>query len=302
MAIFYQIDRISVKDAIKRFEKMTFPSLSQKMKKRGLQDPLFAIIAADNTRISGLLLVEHFVENSTGLIISFFVAPKHRERGIGSKLINLASSKLPKLIGVSVLELVFQSNWKSKGRLMNLLAKNGWQSPVTKMLLCKGSISKYQKAEWIKNVDLPPKISMKKWQELSKAEKIMLQEAETRTDVPIEMRPSQIGQIPLPNLSLILKKDDELIGWWVSLKVSEDTLQRSSFYIYPAHRTPSLALTFSARALAEQAKTNFEYFIFQIDARNTGMMNYFDRYLKEYQEEIAEVYEAILPISTERQT
>jgi len=287
--ISYSVEHLPIKTIVQKYENWTFPSLSFKLKTRELNDPLIAILAMESDKMVGLLLAEYIIEQNGVKVISLLVHPENRKRGIGTgllqKLENWASEK-----GFWRIDLVFQSNWELSEALTRALAKCHWEDPVRRMILCYANIKNYEGAPWLSYDQIPPKFEIFNWSDLTGDDKNLIMNQRVAGSVTPDVDPFQAAEKCLPELSVGLRHQGQLVGWMITHKVSNETLQRTCVYLDPEFRKNNLALALSANVIKLQLKSDYPKAIFQIHTGKQKMISYFEKFLKEYQDTIVDIF------------
>lgn len=286
----------SIKDIIGKWEILTFPNLRKKTQKHQLKEPLISVLAIKEKQLVGLLLVESKPEHQAATIISFLVIPPERNKGIGTHLLQLLDRGLLEK-GYNRVDVVYQSNWKSRKALEKLLKSQGWKDPQQRMILSYAHCENYRQAPWINYDQLPQSYKIFVWSGITAEERRQIQEKQNTGWYPPELDPFQESDKLMEDLSVGLKHQGEVIGWNMTHSISPDTLQRTCFFLDSNHRLHNLALALSSKIIKLQMETDIPKSMFQVSTTNQHMMAYFDRYLKDYQDTITEVFWATKKIT-----
>jgi len=165
------------------------------------------------------------------------------------------------------------------------------------MILSYAHCENYRQAPWINYDQLPQPYEMFVWSRMTDEEYRQIQEKQSTGWYPSELDPFQESDKLNGDMSVGLKHHGEIIGWMISHKISPDTLQRTCFFLDPNHRLHNLALALSSKIIKLQIDGGIPKIMFQIPTTNQQMMVYFDRYLKDYQDTITEVFWATKKIA-----
>lgn len=270
--------------ALNKLDKLTFPRLSGK---RNVGDTLMAVAVITGNKMIGLSILEK-TSTSEFNILTLFVVPEWRRRGVGNSIFTTIDNFLK--INKARATINFQSNYKSEKDLRSLLTKYAWSLPRDVMLLSRLSVENLCDASWYKLQKLPKGYSVVTWDKLNEEDVYKLQKINTR--VPDLLSPFQQPDKRIPDLSLILFRNEIPVGWIISLYQSEEVVERSCFYIVPEERKPFLAPAFIVQLIKKQLHTSFKTSIIQIIVKDTVSLEFYKRFTRPFVSEETIVYQS----------
>lgn len=278
----FQLSRdMSVAAVLRQYGDLTFPNLARLISTRSLREPLIAVVARHQNTIAGMALAELRPDGSAELL-SLYVQPPHRGRGVGSALLaNLERALAGQ--GVAALDLVYRDEWSDAAQLERILARAGWMPPVARMLLCKATTTSIAAAPWLAENRMPAGFSVFPWVELSAAEKqaILARQAHEPW-FPQVLTPFQEEQRLEPLNSLGLRHEDEVVGWMVTHRLAPDTIQYTSLFVRPPFQGLGRAVPLLAAAIRRQCETDILNGIFQVEVANQPMVRFVERRMRPY--------------------
>jgi GNAT superfamily N-acetyltransferase len=209
-------DRTSGLEATAQFAAMTYPSLRALL---AGQDPAahpVAIGALLDGEPAGLALggLPATDQRLPGLV-SLFVAPAQRNRGIGAELLARFEREMAAR-GCAEIETVFTSNKPGAVEFAAVLAKRHWPTPEMRMLLIKLDIHSLRKAHWFQRTPLPPDEEIIRWRDVTEAEREDLR-AQQREEgwIAKDLVPFDHEAGCCLHTSMALRKNGRIAGWMI---------------------------------------------------------------------------------------
>ena len=287
--VSYSVQHLPIKTIVQKHDEWTFPRLSYKIRTRELNDPLIAVFAREGNNMVGLLLAEHIIEQNGIKLISLLVKAENRKKGVGASLLGKieewASEK-----GFWKMDLVYQSSWECSQVLIRILTKCHWEDPVRRMIMYYANIKNYEAAPWLSYDQIPAEFEIFNWSDLTGEDKYFIMNQRVEGSVTPDVDPFQAAEKCLSELSVGLRHQGQPVGWIITHKVSNETLQRTCAYLDPEFRKNNLALALSASVIKLQLKSDYPKAIFQIHTGKQKMISYFEKFLKEYQDKIVDIF------------
>ncbi|HYX08958.1 MAG TPA: GNAT family N-acetyltransferase [Bacteroidales bacterium] len=292
MNIKYQLStNVTLDYAFANLAYMTFPDIRKKAVSHNYKNPLLGVVARDEQKVAGLLLAEFDKKHIVSEIITLYVKPEYRKTGIGSTLLKHAQKALFSS-GYKELHIVYWSNWKYSGTVVNLLDKLGWEKPENLMKIYKTNRKKQEKIKWPASLELPAGYEIFFWKDLTLEERRQLKESQQQTPwIDPGFDPFKNERHIETLNSIGLKYQGNIIGWIITYRNQPDSVEYNNLFIHPEYRA---GLTVPVYLLKEsiglQLKSGPENFIWIIGEGNTGMHIFAARYLNQLIEEEINVF------------
>lgn len=283
----FQLSRdMSVAVALGRWGSLVFPRLDQRAAE--LRAPLVAVLALAESGPVGLALAQLLPEQRAAEILSCFVLPEHRGRGIGRRLIGSMERALARQ-GVATAQLAFRDAWSGTPALRRILDQRGWEPPQPRLLLGKSTQKLFADAAWLDRARVPPRFSIVPWMAVTEAERAALRETQGEQPwYPELLSPFQLPErVELLN-SLALRRDRDVIGWIITHRLDQRTIQYTSLFVRPPFQRRAVALL--AASIRRQQASDLPFGIFQVALDNAAMARFARRRLAPYLSSLHTLY------------
>jgi GNAT superfamily N-acetyltransferase len=172
-------------------EEMTFPAYRRLLSlEPGVRHPELdqrrvarphAMVAAQGDEPVGLALFEQAVETPhEAEMLSLFVTPRYRRRGVGTALLAHVEERARSL-GVHRLTAVYMTGKPAIPVLERLFEKSGWQPPATRALSLRFTPDEASRTPWFGQIRLPAEYEIFPWSELTEAESVEIARSHGQT-------------------------------------------------------------------------------------------------------------------------
>jgi GNAT superfamily N-acetyltransferase len=211
-----------------RFLGMTFPAyrhfLDLEMVRRHPQVPNTPLVmpVALGARVGGepvALAIAEIREGQTanGEVLSLFVAPDFRGRGLGTALLDSMGAYLSRM-GVEKVVGVYMTGQPGQQALERVLEKAGWSKPEIRQLTLRFTLEQARRTGWYGKYPLEPGYTVFPWKDLSETEREALRESQRATGwIKPDLEPwkhDAEGFEPVSSLGIRL--NGELVGWIIN--------------------------------------------------------------------------------------
>ena len=260
------------------YDRYTFPKISDKIKTMDINDPLLAILAKSENNIVGMAVAEFDKSKKYSEILSLHVDREHRNKGLGSSLVNYINRALVKS-GYEEARIYFRSNWECKGFIYKLVEKDNWTNPVTLMHIFKSSINHRDEVKWTHDQHLPEGMQIILWSDIDKKLKINLEKyIRLEKTVPRHLSPF-INEDRMENLNSIgLIYKAGIIGWNITHRLNNDTIEYNNLFIQKEYRrNVRLPIALLNRSVQIQFRNNIPDFIWLVDNSDKKMLGFIYR-------------------------
>jgi N-acetylglutamate synthase-like GNAT family acetyltransferase len=258
---------------IQLFQGMSFPSVLTLQQMGKVKEDKLLVLSASNISKNlfyGATILKIKSKNEAELI-SFVVHPEFRNLGFGTHLME-ATFAMSKMLKIQSIFLKYRTYWKSNQHWELLLEKTGWSNPELQLwYFTLPDINTLFHKEWVKQSRIDAPYSIEEWNnECMDKLKKTLSEEDWKGRVPRALSPFQMPALILPHVSLLLKKDEEVVGWLICHLLQEDIVQATTVYVHP-EKAKGQGLNLMAE-VANRRKLGAQV-IFMVEKHNKVMLN-----------------------------
>jgi GNAT superfamily N-acetyltransferase len=226
---------------------MTAAALQPLLRALSPDGPLLAIRASGTEQQAiGLAVARVGSPGAPAEILSLYVAPPLWNQGIGGALLNSVEETL-RARGRTDVVLRYTTQSPSTPALEHLLAKRGWQSPQTQLVLAQIRPAIVLEAKWGQLRDLPVGFELFAWGDISARDRAAMEKF--RAEVPSALWPFDDALPPDGPSSLGLRCGGEITGWMVTHRVMPSLIRFTMLYVRERWRTSALSFTLVAEAV-----------------------------------------------------
>jgi GNAT superfamily N-acetyltransferase len=279
MPQMYDFIELNNKTAI-LYQNLTYPTYRPRLKI--VDDSILAVGVNFASQPVGLVLAETYTEKNqkNASILSLFVVPEHRGRGLGKSLLNYVENLLYQL-GCSQVNVVYVSN-STTPHWEKILDKFNWSHPQLRMLVCSSIIANFQSATWLKVANtLPSTYTIFPWVELTNQERELIKQQQAISPwYPEILSPWSEEEIIEPLNSLGLRYKNQVVGWMVTHRVAEDTIRYTKMFVREDVQSLGRAISLLATAIKLQLENMQDSkCVCAVFADNTQMIKFVERRL-----------------------
>ncbi|MTI10400.1 GNAT family N-acetyltransferase [Curvivirga aplysinae] len=267
---------------IEKFKVMTFPEYRRLLDGFCGNSSLILVASENQTHPEGLVVCQIDPSKNVGEILSVFVRKECRQTGIAQEMFKILEARLNEL-GIQSVELKYTVNNQKLHPIEEFLAKLGWPQPNLRMMLFDIAIDKLVSANWVQDIkEIQDEYRISYWHTVSEIELATLQ---TESWIPQELSPSKHqfqgldGKAVVPELSFVLRQNEEIIGWHFTHKIDEEIARFSVSYIHPKFQQNLLLLKLWYYAGIEAQKAGYKSVRLGASIRHKQMMQFCERYL-----------------------
>ena len=285
---------------VARYEELTYPVFRPYLRKVAPDNSKVAIGVELDSEPIGLIFAEYATTKATppktfGQILSFFVVPEYRDRGIGTTLLQKMSAEL-KDRGCEEISLKYLDN-PCQVALEKILQRQNWLAPEVTTLICYGSAAKIKNARIMKHLDrllltLADDYTIFPWHTLTEADRDYIKGLIDTHPLTRKFTPFVEEKKIEPLNSLGLRYQDKVVGWMINHRITPDTIRYTQMYVHPDYKHLSQSILFFAKAMKLQCEAVPEVpnSVARVEADNTPMVNFVNRRLAPHLENIRHVW------------
>jgi GNAT superfamily N-acetyltransferase len=226
-----------------RFADMTFPAyrhflaLQRTKRHAGMPSLPFVMPVALGARVGEepvALALGEVPEGQTAdaEVLSLFVAPAYRGRGLGTALLDAMGTYFSRM-GVERAQGVYMTGRPNQEALERVLQKAGWTKPEFRQLTMRFTLEEGRRMGWYGRYPLEAGYSMFPWKDLTDAERESLRESQRATGwIKPDLEPwkhDAEGFEPVSSLGIRLH--GEIVGWVITHAVDARTVRFTCSFI-----------------------------------------------------------------------
>jgi GNAT superfamily N-acetyltransferase len=265
---------------------LTFPSFAHCLSQNSNQDKeTFGLVCMQAETPKALLLAKLNQDLRVAEILSLFVTPDERRKGIGARLLQLFEEEARNQ-GVERLSTTYTSSSPMHGALPGLFQKVAWNEPTPRILFCRGNCQyMISNAKWLERIPTPKEFEVFSWGELTGEERQVIEADIVEGIVPFELSPFYDESHIEPRNSVGLRKGGKVIGWQVnhSLAAEPGVLRFSRTFVYPEFQRTGRALILIREAIRRHDSPDmlrdFPSYLSDVAFERPDMVRIYERYL-----------------------
>ncbi len=313
--MLYATPRISTRDAqsapvirlnaghASAYETLTYPHFRPLLYSLAAESDVMAVgVEVDSAPVGLAIARLDAVVNqpSQGQVLSLFVAPEHRNHGLGQALLAQLEHELYQR-GCQQMEIRYLSGSHAPP-LEKILTQQQWFAPQATALVCYASTDRVRQTppphlidylgRWLDR--LPTGYQFFPWAELTAMERADLEQRMQGDALMQRFNPFLEADKLEPLNSLGLRYENHIIGWVITHRTAADTIRYTQMYVDPASQPLSRSTLLLAKAIQLQVEhLPHTKGTFRVDMDNTPMVKFVHRRLKPYLDDMRTAYCAI---------
>lgn len=225
------------------FAAMTFPAYTHMLElmptvrdPRGgdtVQIQPLVIGAVESGRAVGLAVGE--LPMVTGMmpeLLSLFVAPDSRQRGIGTALVERFAAEVAGA-GFTYVRAIYMTGKAGIPFVEKIFAKSGWEPPATRMVSVRFAMDRMSDAAWVTRYRLGPEFEIFPWAELQDEEMEQIRQSNLETPwIKADLLPwDQVIMGFERETSLGVRRHGVVVGWVINHAISPEILRFTCSFI-----------------------------------------------------------------------
>lgn len=227
-------------------------------------------------------------KNKIALVVSLYVSKKFRRRGVGTALLT-AMADIYKKTAADEIKMTFVSP-EIPEDLQAILKKLGWSEPAPFIHTFKMD-KKIMESPLMKYRKLGPEYNYVIWKNFGADERAALKNQNWYPDnfSPFMLEENEIAA----DYSLIIKYKGEVAGWLIVTPEDEETLFYHLGYVREdLQRVGRLMSLFLEAGCIQITQNKYPYAAGRVNARNTRMVNFTNKYIRPYTYKFETSYES----------
>ncbi|MGK0186198.1 MAG: GNAT superfamily N-acetyltransferase [Verrucomicrobiales bacterium] len=271
--------KVLTREAAEPLQHMTFPSYKNLLNPEATFDfEIIPIVAIENNDIVGLALTAMpIAEGDTRdpSLLSVFVDPASRHRGIGTQLVAACGATVAERGGKTVATKYVDSKPGIR-HFEKIMSKCGWDDPISRMLVIKCAQKVLEeKAPWLRRRKLSPKFEVLDWVNVSEEqrEEIKRSHAEEKW-IAEDLVPFDHEKNLDKRTSVALALHGKIVGWVINHMVNADTVRFTcSFVRKDLQRMGRVFILYQA-ASDRMEKHGILHCMWTVPTHHPGMYNF----------------------------
>lgn len=254
-----------------------------------------AIRAGEEGRSVGLALAE--LPLTTGRepeLLSLFVEPRSRGRGVGTRLLERVVHEVHKA-GFSRVRAIYNTGTPASPIVEHLLDKCGWQTPVLRSVTVRFTPEEALRVPWLDKYSLPAQYEIFPWTELTERERHELRRSHEESPwIAEDLLPWDYETESLePVTSMGLRYKGSIVGWVLNHRVDDETIRYTcSFIRKPLGRMGRILPLFS-ESLRRLDEAGCARCTFVTPLFHKGMASFARRWIAPYVSSFQETKESV---------
>jgi GNAT superfamily N-acetyltransferase len=282
----YRIEKFRV-ELVDSYQHMTFPGLQYLLEKTETEIAIFAYTITYMNQPIGLCIGEINQQKESAEVLSLFVEPTHRNRGVATQLLQYIESEM-KARGCQHMSINYLSGKPTTASLERVLQKCLWAEPHVHEIICKGHIYNGIKMPWVKKEGyFVNSYEIFPWSSITNEEIMSIQER--KDNIPQDLYPLQYMANMEGVNSIGLRYRGDVVGWLISHRIAPDTIRFTCSYIRQDLQKIGRNLGLMAEAIKRQYQARVPYIIWTTPMHHQGMVEFTKKrispfliYLKEF--------------------
>jgi GNAT superfamily N-acetyltransferase len=277
------IDYLTLRDAAADpFRHMTFPAYRAVLDFDPVRPaPVLVGAMADGAAI-GLALAAIASRGTDSELLSMYVEPNYRNRGVAAALVEKTCDEL-NARGVETVRATYMTGQPVTAAVERVFTKTGWSAPQTRMLVVRFTLESAAGAPWIGRFrKLPAGYDIVPWVGLTADERLRLRESQEHDHwIAEDLIPFDFEPGIEPVTSLALRYRGEVVGWCLNHIVGDVLRFTCSFMRRDLARLGRVLLLY-CEAVARMPRIGLAAGMWTIPVRHASYVRFAQRRMQPY--------------------
>lgn len=261
---------------VQSFEKFTYQASRETLRSLSSSSDTYAFGAQLLEKPIGLLWGELAQDKKTFRVEFFYVVKKYRQKRVATSLLESLEAWLQSIGSQKIeMSIVHQplDDW-----LERMLQRRGFRQDESRpMIKFQVDLRRFlEELKVINQVRLPEAFTVFSWGKLTQTEREELLQAKNSW-YPEELTPFRNESLIDPDISLGLRYKDEVIGWCMNHKYTENTYICDSAFTKEPYQNLGRSIPLMANSVKKAYEANYKYAIFYVNDHNYRMLHFVSR-------------------------
>lgn len=277
----YQFELIN-QDNFNQYQKFTFPRYRHAFSGPDLKERYFGIGIFEERTPLGLILGQLDSKYPHKMdILSVFVIADYRKKGLATMLFYQFEAEV-KRQGFKSITIKYIDNRESIQYIEKILARLGWYQPEVNDYIYKCRIADF-KHDWFGRFQLKKSFSICDLTGLTGMERSYLRKG-CGVWYPKGLSPFAEEEKIIPEMTLFLKHQGEIIGWFSVFQASVETLAYRSVFVKQKFQGTGVMIPLMVKVsrIHLKAMERYPYAAFQVSVTNRKMEKIIKKSVKEF--------------------
>lgn len=243
-------------------------------------DPL-VVVASHEGVAAGLAVADLPIEPSApARLLSVFVVPELRRRGIGALLVEAVEEMLAET-GRDRLETIYTVGKPAISWMERIFDRRGWSEPQTRMISIRLDVVLAKTAAWPWRQRLPRGWEIFEWKDLTDDERRRIRETNRQERwIPPDLEPWRHDSGGFePRTSLGIRKDGEIVGWNIAHLMPDGTLRFTCSFIRKPLGRRGRILPLYTESFRRMIEAGLRYATLTVPLHHEGMAAFSKRWI-----------------------
>ena len=236
--------------------------------------------------LTGLAVAEVPVEPGDGEpeLLSVFVAPDHRGRGVATALVAAVEEAL-RARGAAAIEAVYMTGKPSISAVERIFEKRGWDAPTPRTVSVRFTMAEALSTPWYGRMGLlPAGAEIFSWKDLTAAERAWLQESNARAPwIAASLQPWRHDRLGFDPISSVgLRYRGEVVGWVINHQIDARTVRFTCSFMRKDLSRRARIVPLYSEAIRRLSETGCEICTLVTPTVYPGMLEFIRRHCAPY--------------------
>jgi GNAT superfamily N-acetyltransferase len=246
--------------------------------------PLGAV-ARDGDSVIALALAEAPTRSADGPpeLLSLFVVPPHRGRGLSTRLVEAVEDALRQQ-GFPRVEATYTTGKPSIAAVERIFEKRGWDPPQLRTLSVRFTLKEAVSTPWYGRVRLPKGAELVSWSDVTPAERHQIEESNRRSPwIPNSLQPWRHDVLGFDPVSSVgLRYQGEVVGWMINHRMDARTVRFTCSFLRADLSRRARILPLYSEAIRRLAEDGCEFGTFVTPTVYPGMVEFIRQHIQPY--------------------
>jgi GNAT superfamily N-acetyltransferase len=212
-------------------------------------------------------------------LLSVYVVPDHRRRGIGDGLLAGFEEAVRKT-RLTRVHTVYMTGKPGTEIFERLIQRRGWSLPVARMIVVKFTLEQAMSTPWYRKYRLRSRFETFPWKNLTEEDLRELKRSQEKTRwIPEDLLPWKHDRLGFePASSIGARLGGEVVGWVINHQLSSDTVRFTCSFIREDLARRGRIVPLYSESISRMGDTAFTRCMFTVPAQHKEMVAFAKRW------------------------